>query len=106
MVDRESVSMLETNQIATTKLAGAPTPAAEPGAPATAAPLNPPQVSDPQGDSPEVEEEQVIWEARYSMKNFTGRLIVRTLLSAAWIALAVYAWGENHPDAVMPAILL
>ncbi len=40
--------------------------------------------------------EEVVWEARYSMKNFLGRLAVRSLLTVAWIALAVYTWGYGH----------
>src|SRR5262249_16588279 len=40
-----------------------------------------------------VDGEEVIWEARYAMKNFLGRLTLRAILTLAWIALAVYAWG-------------
>jgi len=40
-----------------------------------------------------VEGEQVVWEGRYSIKNFAGRIAFRVLLIALWIALAVYAWG-------------
>jgi len=40
-----------------------------------------------------VEGEEVVWEARYSMKNFIGRLTFRALLTVGWIALAAYTWG-------------
>jgi len=129
MVDRETVSTLDTNQIATTDLAGSPTPTNVPGPPVTAGspeagPLDPSQVPNPQeanreGDpetlpnaepkgeiAPGIEGEQTVWEARYSMKNFFGRLAVRVLLSLGWIAMAVYAWGEGHPNAQLPTILL
>ena len=41
--------------------------------------------------------EEVMWEARYSMKNFIGRIAVRAGLALAWVALAVYTWGYGHP---------
>jgi len=127
MVDRNTVSTLETNQIATTDLAGSPNPANPPKPPATAdspaaGPPDPSPVANSQENSPAVESEkeaeakggtapgiegeQTVWEARYSMKNFTGRLAARTVLSLGWIALAVYAWGEGHPNAQLPTILL
>ena len=36
-----------------------------------------------------------VWEGRYSFKNFFGRIAFRTLLTIAWIALAVYVWGTG-----------
>jgi len=42
-----------------------------------------------------IDGEEVVWEARYAMKNFIGRLTVRTLLTIAWITLAVYTWGYS-----------
>jgi len=42
-----------------------------------------------------VEGEEIVWEARYAMKNFLGRIVFRGLLTAAWIALAVYTWGYS-----------
>lgn len=41
---------------------------------------------------PGIEGEEVVWEARYSMKNFIGRLVGRTVLTIAWIGLAFYTW--------------
>ena len=43
-----------------------------------------------------VEGEETVWEGRYSMKNFIGRLTFRTLLTIGWIALAVYTWGYGN----------
>jgi len=127
MVDRETVSTLDTNQIATNDLAGSPTPTNLPGPPAKAdspavGPPDPSQVPNLEeanpaiesaiesenkgGKAPGIEGEQTIWEGRYSLKNFAGRLAFRTVLSLGWIALAVYAWGEGHPNAQLPTILL
>jgi len=120
MADKETVSMLETNQIVTTGPVGLPATQNIPGPQPTsispaAAPLDSHQVPDPEGtnpaaeqeiaeeatakgeNAPGVEAENAIWEARYSMKNFIGRLTVRTLLSLAWIALLVYTlWDDSH----------
>jgi len=92
--------------------------------PNLADPLYPPQGPDPQGttpaaaqtmakeaevnaeNAPGVEGEHVVWEARYSLKNFIGRLVFRTALTLGWLALAVYTWGENHPDAGFVTIML
>jgi len=41
------------------------------------------------------EGEEVVWEARYAMKNFLGRLTFRALLTVGWIILAEYTWGYN-----------
>ncbi len=37
-------------------------------------------------------EETTLWEARYSLKNFIGRVVSRVVATVAWLALAVYAW--------------
>jgi hypothetical protein len=47
-----------------------------------------------------LEGEFVVWEGRYSFKNFMGRMLLRGLASLAWVALAYYAWGRG--DAVEP----
>lgn len=46
-----------------------------------------------------------IWEARYSMRNFIGRLVFWSIVAVAWVAFAVYTWGYNHPGLVAPAII-
>jgi membrane protein YdbS with pleckstrin-like domain len=122
MADKATVSTLDTNQIATTDVAGPPTTPNLPGEQGTSASsppdsLYPPQGPDPKGMNPEigqemareaqskgsnapgVEAEQVIWEARYSMKNFIGRVVFRVLLTLGWIGLAIYTWGMDHPNA-------
>jgi membrane protein YdbS with pleckstrin-like domain len=50
-----------------------------------------------------VEGEIVVWEARYSKRNFIGRLIVRTILTIAWLVLAVFTWGRGHENLAVPA---
>jgi len=129
MDEKPTVLTVETNQVATTDLSGlqpAPTPAAPQAASdsSTPEPLYPPEGPDPAGTSPAVpgemekdaqakgehapgvEGEEVIWEARYSMKNFIGRLITRTLLTLAWFGLAIYTWGYNHSGMSFLTILL
>jgi membrane protein YdbS with pleckstrin-like domain len=128
MADKETVSTLDTNQIATSDVAGpstAPNLPSGQNASASNPPdsLYPPQGPDPSGmnpeigpqraaegeakgkDAPGIEAEQVVWEARYSMKNFIGRVIIRSVLTVAWIALAIYTWGEGHPNASILALL-
>lgn len=79
--------------------------------PESANALYPPQGPDPAGTTPEaadamtnntaeaatqgagVEGEEVVWEARYAMRNFMGRTAFRGLLTVAWLVFAVYAWG-------------
>ena len=52
-----------------------------------------------------VEGEETVWEGRYSMKNFIGRITFRALLTIAWIALAVYTWGYDHEEILVLTIL-
>jgi len=64
-------------------------------------------VSDGEGDhNPAVDSKQeagiegelIVWEARYSARNFLGRFLVRVVLTVGWIMLAAYTWGrENAP---------
>lgn len=51
-----------------------------------------------------VEGEEVVWEARYAMKNFLGRIATRALLTVAWIAFAVYTWGYHSGDGGLSAL--
>ena len=61
-----------------------------------------------QGDSADpatgtgVEGELAVWEARYSKRNFIGRIAWRSLITIAWIALASYTWGQDHSDLSLP----
>jgi len=43
-----------------------------------------------------IEGEFNVWEGRYSFKNFFGRVSFRILLTIAWIALAIRAWGRSE----------
>jgi len=121
MIAKETSASLGTNQIATNDLQVPPSsPTVQGQPPASAAPAGEsrgdiPNV-DPSGASPEferemvqegeskgedapgVEAEQIVWEARYSMKNFIGRMALRTLLTIGWIVLAIYTWGEEHTN--------
>ncbi len=40
-----------------------------------------------------VDGEEVVWEARYSMKNFLGRVTGAIVLLIGWIGLAIYSWS-------------
>ena len=107
----------EINASPTAPLASAP-PAPAPAGPAPAAqqgasPM--PLAASPDPDIPNetveqtrgvgVEGETNVWEARYSMKNFLGRFTFWGLAAVAWIALAIYCWGYNHPNLGVLAIV-
>jgi len=116
MTDEPTVSAVDTNQVTTTDLPGAPegTPNVPPTQPATADGMYAPEGPNPEGTSPAfanameqdaqakgdnapgVESEEVIWEARYSLKNFIGRILFRTILTVGWLALAIYTWESGH----------
>jgi len=128
MVDKGTASPLETSQVATTELAGPQTTPNVPSPQTTsnAPPVNPlysPQGPQPRGENsavgqemaqeeaikgenaPGVEGEEVVWESRYSMKNFLGRITLRALLTVAWIVLAIYTWGEGHTNLTFLTVL-
>ena len=44
------------------------------------------------------EGEETVWEGRYAMKNFLGRIAFRLLLTVAWIVLAAFTWGYGHEE--------
>lgn len=52
-----------------------------------------------------VEGEETVWEGRYSLKNFIGRIAFRALLTVGWIALAAYTWGYKHEQIQVLTIL-
>jgi hypothetical protein len=92
----------------------APAAASAPGNPLTApGPGTPVRVVDePDPDIPHetaeqergvgVEGETVVWEARYALKNFLGRLIGMGLLLVCWLSLAIYAWGyRDQPSTIL-----
>jgi membrane protein YdbS with pleckstrin-like domain len=84
MIDKNTISTLDTNQVAANGVAETEAPA------------------DPATDT----EEATSWKARYSLKNFVGRVIVRTLLTLGWVVLAIETWGRGHPEWKIPTILL
>jgi len=47
---------------------------------------------------PSLDNEQVVWEARYAMRNFLMRLIGLGILSLAWVGMAIYVWGYRAPS--------
>ena len=51
------------------------------------------------------EGEENIWEARYSMKNFFGRLALLGGLTLAWCALAIWVWVYHNEGYVVLPIL-
>lgn len=75
-------------------------PVPEPQSGATAMPLaeSPPESAQEFHEDMGVgtEGEINIWEARYSMKNFLGRLIFWGAVAVAWGAFAVWVWGYEH----------
>jgi len=125
MAAEETAPTVTTSQITTNDLNPPAAPVA-PEAPVSsveqpAGPLYSPQGPDPGGtepqaaeqmrreqeqataapqDSPGIEGEQIVWEARYAMKNFIGRVVGRSLATVAWIGLAVYAWEYNNQVAL------
>jgi hypothetical protein len=48
--------------------------------------------------SAQIEQEETLWEDRYSSKNFLGRLIIGGLLAVAWVVLAVMTWGIGYSN--------
>jgi len=118
MATEETTPITTTSQV-TTNFTGPPTVADT----TEGDRLYPPGGPDPAGTRPEavakmtheepanplegagVEGEEVVWEARYAMKNFIGRILTRTLLTAAWIALAVYTWGYSDGTLAPVAVI-
>jgi len=126
----ETAPSATTTQISTTDLTAPAAVPTTPDTPATgASPSQPERLYPPQGPAPDgtqpgavaemeqqaeqtdqgpaegtgIEGEEVVWEARYAMKNFLGRIFVRSLLTLAWIAMAVFTWGYDEgpvPQAV------
>jgi len=113
MADNEAQPgpVVTTNQISTAELTAAPA-----AANAASNPLYAPEGPDPPGTKPEavqkmeeetpsaasagagIEGEEVVWEARYSLKNFLGRLIGRAVLTIGWLALFIYTKGYHHEN--------
>jgi len=99
----------------TPTVAPAPAPTSAPGAaPAQSSAPEPvadhgdpdiPRETQEQATGVGTEGETTVWEARYSMKNFLGRLTFLILLTVAWFAWAVYTWGYGHDEMQILPIL-
>jgi len=119
MAADQPTSSLTTNQITTTDLAAGAKPVPIPSKPADD--LYGSQGPDPAGTTPQGQDrmeheeaarddkgvvgEEVVWEARYSMKNFIGRIALRSFLTVGWIALAIYTWNYNEDIAPLTIIV-
>ena len=53
-----------------------------------------------------IEDEKTLWEGVYSSKNFLARLVLGGLLAAAWVFVAIYAWGFGHSNFIYVAYAL
>jgi membrane protein YdbS with pleckstrin-like domain len=69
------------------------------GAEAAAAVVSEPEhsTSPSAGPRSSIEDEETLWEGRYSAKNFLMRSVVGGLLVLFAVALAVFTWGFGHP---------
>ena len=50
--------------------------------------------------------EQEIWEGRYSLKNFIGRIMWRVLATGAYLPLTIISWNKGRDDVAFFAILI
>jgi len=61
-----------------------------------------PQAQAPQGETQQeatgvgTEGEETVWTARYSFKNFVGRILLRIGVTAVWLFLLSYLGNEDH----------
>jgi len=108
---------LTTSQVSTQDLNSG----ADGGPASTSANLYPARGPEPAGTRPEaaeeleketlehngagIEGEEPVWEGRYVLKNFVGRLVWRVLATIASLALVTYTWGYNHRDLIVPATI-
>jgi membrane protein YdbS with pleckstrin-like domain len=122
MADNRSTTTLTTEPISTLNVgpAPAPVPTAVSGQIPDAPSPQGSKVPDPTGTLPEkvhrqeqgaptdpvngigMEGEEDVWVGRYSMRNFLGRALAWAALTIAWIALALYTWGDNHSGMSIP----
>jgi membrane protein YdbS with pleckstrin-like domain len=47
--------------------------------------------------------EEAVWEARYSKRNFIGRITTRVLATIGAVVLAYYTWAANHQNLAVVA---
>jgi membrane protein YdbS with pleckstrin-like domain len=127
MASNPGMATADIDQVSTLDVGPAPTPAASSGHPAGArgtppfgntkegpnptepgaSPANPNPTGDPTDPVNGVgtEGEIDVWEGRYSMRNFLGRVILQGVLSLAWLGLAIYAWGYDNTGLETPAAI-
>jgi membrane protein YdbS with pleckstrin-like domain len=111
MTTDDRTPLLTTTEVLT-NVAGDPAVSRVPGGD----PLYPPEGPDPSGTRPDavaamedesahradqergvgIEGETVVWEGRYGLLNFVGRIATRSFLTVAWIVLAIYTWGYSN----------
>jgi membrane protein YdbS with pleckstrin-like domain len=126
MTDNRGTTTAELDQVSTVDAGPPPTPpldakgvpsvdAGQPAGPlsATRAPNQGPQPNSasPQGDPTDptagvgTEGELEVWEGRYSMRNYLGRVILLSILSVAWGVMAIFAWGYDYTGLAIPALI-
>ena len=57
---------------------------------------------DQPGSNVGAEGELPVWEARYSKKNFLGRILLRVAVTVAWAVMAVSYWGYQNLNMRVP----
>lgn len=90
----DATPFVPTRLITTTTLEGPPVAEAEPVSPAPGTENADTSAATGIG----IDGEQTVWEARYSMRNFLGRIVFRAILTAAWGVLAFYTWAEGYDN--------
>jgi len=113
MSEPRATPPLTTEPVSTVDVGATPTgPPSDPPiapAPATYPPAAPAQTKQVDSTDPVngigIEGEEDVWDARYSMRNFIGRILLRVTLTIAWAVLAVYTWGYDHTQLHVPAII-
>ena len=58
------------------------------------------------GSNVGAEGELPVWEARYSKKNFIGRILLRAALTLVWGVVAISYWGYDNANMYFPLWLL
>ncbi len=126
MADNQGTATASLDQVSAVDVGPAPTPHLD-ARPAPSVPSGPqggpfgagpapnqgpePNKASPQGDATDptagvgTEGELEVWEGRYSIRNFLGRVMLFSILSVAWGVLAIYAWGYDHVGLTIPATI-
>lgn len=118
MAQNETSPVVTTNQVSTSALMTEPVGHHESASPD----LYPPAGPDPSGTKvgaaleqaketddnlgQGVEGEKVVWEGRYVMRNFAGRLIWRSVATLVLIGMIIDAWGYGDNDMIVPVYIV